>query len=274
MRALFSNTYLLPLLLFCMFLNLRSQTVTDNELDKKYTPNSTSIFNKFTKKSNGTYSSSSPEVTFSNCIKFNPLLFLRQKIGIFYERKITGGLSVVGGIGKAFGPDAIQNFAYEINVSGLNSPPGNLSPSQIIGFSNYFSSGVLLSGSIKIYFSGNAFEESCVEFNYRRETMNYLLDPLKSKPYIIDGENLAKFKMSQFSFGYCFSGVTGKNNNIINEFYFNFGMKLFTFTEFETYRNTLAGSTTTESFIRTSGLNGSFKLVPSLNVGYSFGFGF
>ena len=108
--------------------DVNGQTAPVNELDPKYTPNSTSPFSRQRNK-RGQYEET--EVTIKNAIKFCPTMLIRQKAAFFYERKIIEGFSINVGIGKAFGPDFIQNN-YFTSYKAQNPSTTRITPTELL----------------------------------------------------------------------------------------------------------------------------------------------
>lgn len=262
----------ISLLLFLSFISVcTGQTeLPKNELDNKYTPNASSMFNNLVKKS---YDQNSyTEVEFKNAVKYFPIALARQKVFFTYERALYKGLVVSGGLGKAFGRDVFQNAFLTSSLSGFNEIT-YMSPDDALTNATYLNSRPFIQLGGKIYFSGNAYEEMFMEINYRRERINYLLSPMIGSNRI-EGENDLAFKMNAFSLGFGYTGVSGEKNNIVHEIYFNFGFKTFKFTQYDlvgiqnpvTLKNELIYRKVADSFI-------SARIVPTINIGYCFGFG-
>lgn len=234
----------------------------NNDLDQKYTPNTNSVFNTAFTKGSG-----SSGVDIRNSLKFCPTFVIRQKLVFFYERSLGKGLALHFGAGKAFGTDIVQNAGFLLTTF---EAPRTLSPNDIITYSDYTSSSMMISVGPKLYFSGDNFDGSYIELYYRRERMNYTLkDRVHGFP--IEGGYEAVFKMNAFGFGYGFHSVTGAHDNITHDFFMQFGMKLFQFSEFT---EETSSSSISSTYYSKSNLLVPVRMVPAINVGYSFGFGF
>jgi hypothetical protein len=247
---------------------LFSQYDQDRDPDKKYTPNKNSIFNNLLTKNTEPGSSGTTEIR--NVIKFCPTLLLRQKVALFYERDIASAFSINFGIGKAFGNDYLQ-YLYLSAFSDFNTG-STLAAGQVMDNSEYTGSKPMLHVGFKIFFSGTTFEDGYVEFNYRRETMDYTLNS-NVGGYRVEKGNLASFKMNAFSFGFGYMDVSGVRNNITHEFFMNFGIKNFSFTSFVAYDKLNTWGQTERVYERTH-LESQARILPSFNMGYIFGFGF
>ncbi len=245
-------------------------SITESELDKKYTPNESSVFNNLRAKNNGP-ADRVTEVTFRNNIKFCPTILLRQKLFLNYEIKAYDGIAFALGFGKSFGNDYFQSLNIATQSFNSNSDLV-LNPDEILLNSTFASSDFLLHGGVKIYYSGKAFDGGYMEFNYRREKIDYTLFP-NINGIKIDGDNLAEFKMRAYTFGYGYSWISGNNGKVSQDFFINIGIKLFNYSKFERIE-TNTGSLSSSYAYTASGETANFKIIPSVNIGYSFGFGF
>jgi hypothetical protein len=256
---------------FLLSLNCLSQTVvTDSEMDKKYAPNENSIFNT-TRKKGADGKSYVPEIIIKNSVKFCPTMLVRQKALFVYERKIKDGFSASFGLGKAFGDDLFQSIGPVLSTYTVLA--NELRYDDLLENSTYFGSRPMLYTGLKIYFSGNAFEGGFLEFTYRREAMDYAVSSIKSINF--EGTNIATFKTNAFTFGFGFSGVSGKKDNITHEFFMNVGLKSINYSRFEkTYIGNTVNTTPNDFVYRLGEGNLNYRIVPSMNMGYMFGFGF
>lgn len=258
--------FLIPLL--AGFFVVHSQAPENgNELDRQYAPNPSSIFNNTQKKSYESYDNST---SIKNVIKFSPTLLLRQRAALFYEREMFRGVSANIGIGKPFGNDIFQNAFF--SLGSVFNYSSSLSPGDVVGNGTYWGSYPSLSLGLKVYFLGETFDETYMEFNYRWERVDYLLDASVGGTRV-DGENDVAFKMNGFNMGFGYTGLTGSNKNFTHEIYCNFGFKLFKYTTFDRV-NVKSVTGGTETVYRKTGDESSGRILPSLNMGYIFGFGF
>lgn len=245
---------------------MQSQMV-DTELDKKYTPNENSPFNLAQIKRDGGITE--PEITFANSLKYCPTMLIRRKLYFSYERRLFKPLTLTIGAGKAFGGDFIQG-TY-LGAEGLLGGSSNnvVDLSTLYVYSNYYDSGFLLSAGLRLYFSGIAFDEGFVEFFYRHETLDYLLENNVSG-YPVIGDNRLEYNMNSFSLGYGYQFTSGKKNKFTHEFALNTGYKFFTYTQFD--KISTSGSSPYK-IVRSNNVI-SAKLFPTINLSYSLGFGF
>jgi hypothetical protein len=258
---------IIPALLFSISLPLLAQVESDADRDRKYTPNQSSVFNELGKKKGP--SSTGTEIDIKNSIQFCPTILARQKVLFIYERALGDIVSMNFGLGKAFGNDFMQS-TYFSAFSDFDSD-NYLDPGTILLNADYAGSSMLLQVGLKVYFSGSSFDGSFMEFQYRRERLDYKLNPTVYGNRIENG-NTAEFKMNAFSFGYGYKETTGINQNFTHEFFFNAGIKNFSFTKFnEIIRS---NSSNNETVYQRSPLEADARILPSINIGYIFGFGF
>lgn len=243
----------------------------DNELDKKYTPPQSSLFNNLNIKNN--QSSSGSDVLIKNAIKFCPTLLFRQKVGFFFEREITNGFSINAGLGKAFGEDIFEK-AF-LSFSSDESENKQLSAGDLLSSAQYDNSSPFISVGFRLYYSGKSFDGGFVEFNYRNDRVDYLLNPTTIDDYNIEGSTKASFKISAFSFGFGHTFVGGQKNNITHELFMNFGIKIIKFPEYERVDNFVSPITgNSETVYQRTTAEITARILPSINLGYVFGFGF
>jgi hypothetical protein len=236
--------------------------VTEPELDKKYTPNESSIFNTLLKRNE---SSSSPEITFYNSLRFCPTMLIRQRIGILYERKIFDGLSLGIGAAKIFGNDVFENA--NLALQGLDEQKV-LDPNTMFANSVFSPVRPLLMGSLRLYFGSNAFDGSYIELTYKNQKLDYALNSTINT-YKVDSDNVVHMNMNGYTFGYGYSWTGGKKNKITHDFFFNVGIKLVNYTRFE-----LVNVNSFVSMYKRTNEEVTMRILPSVNIGYSFGFGF
>lgn len=242
----------------------------DNELDKKYTPPQSSLFNNLNIKNN--QSSSGSDVLIKNVIKFCPTLLFRQKFVFFYEREVAKGFSINAGLGKAFGEDPFEK-AF-LSLSSNDSKNKQLSAFDLLGSAKFDNSSLFISVGFRLYYSGKSFDGGFVDFNYRNERVDYLLNPTISG-YRVEGSTKASFKISAFSFGFGHTFVGGQKNNITHELFMNFGIKIIKFPEYERVDNIVSPITGySETVYQRTTAEITARILPSINLGYVFGFGF
>lgn len=246
-----------------------SQVTPLNDLDKKYQPSENSIFNKSKRKSE---ISRTGLIELNNCIKFSPTAILSRKILFLYERQIVDGFTFNLGVGKAFDADRVSRILF----SEFTDRSGEMImyPASVITNSEYDESSVLLQGGLRFYYSGQTYDEGYIEINFRQETMNYILNS-KVDGYKVEGSRVVKMVMKMYNFGYGYTLVAGKNNNFIHDFFLNFGINYCKYTRFSLVEsNTPFNNGYYDMVYRGTTSFPVVRLLPFINVGYAFGFGF
>jgi len=252
---------------FLFFINLGVYLGQNtDELDIKYTPSKSSIFNNLNKKN---ISSASDEVDLNYIVKFNVTSLFRRKVMFDIEGKVVDGLVIRVGFGKAFGKDIIESVGYSLQSSF--DVDKTASPEEIVSASIFNSSSPKLAVGLKYFFSGVAFDGFYTEINYYRETVNYTVANIAG--FKIIGSNNAYFKTNGFFLNLGGVITSGKNNNIIQEFSFGVGLKSVNATMFKEVETININGNPEKAYYKT-GSEISFKISPSINLTYSFGFGF
>lgn len=245
-----------------------NQIAHDNEQDKKYTPNTNSIFNKLNKRQD---QSSSSEINIKNTIKFCPTMLIRQKVMFYYERDLGQGFTLNLGIGKSFGDDVLQKTFLEIR--SLASDANTLSAYDMLSNSSFNKSSPFYHFGARYYFSGISYDGGFIDLAYRYENIQYLLSPIINSNAVF-GSNDASFRMNAFSFGYGFTALTGQKNNVSHEFYINFGIKYFRYTQYDMVQYQSPYSSSSQQIYQWSPLEQKIRILPAMNIGYCIGFGF
>jgi hypothetical protein len=236
------------------------QGSSGSEMDNKYTPNQSSIFNNLYRKNSDLTSGYA-----ANYIKFYPLALLRQKVLLSYQRSVVNGLAVELGLGKAFGTDIFQvgNLALFHDLF-----ENSLSPGQIFSNSKYSSSTPFLMLAAKMYYSGKAPDDGYIEVSIRREKLSYLLNNTVDG-WPVFGSQVASFKMTALTVGIGYTTGTGDTKRITHDFFVNVGIKFFSYSRFEQ----VADANNQITYVKSSS-DASARVMPAINMGYSLGFGF
>jgi hypothetical protein len=245
------------------------QISQDSELDKKYTPNENSIFNNLRKKnSNSTFSSEVCD--FENAVYFTPSMLLRKKVYFCYERKMSDFFMFGAGLGKAFDSDFLQELGGFFSSTNDFYSNDVLNAYDIYKNSTYTSSSPLLQLDIR-YYPEKVFEEAFAELSYRFETMRYMLnDAIVLTPASSSREVI--FTMQSLTIGYGYAWLAGKNKKMVNKFFMNAGVKYIKYPRFDntnqrTYNYLGDVYERNETEFKTN-------IFLTINIGYSFGFGF
>jgi hypothetical protein len=248
-----------------LFSNPFACQVSYQEMDTKYTPNATTVCNNLLKKNNS--STGTGDQAFKNNIQFCVTALMRQKLLFLYDFDLGKGFTISAGVGKAFGKDVFQNGYLSFNRSSLDTKV--LDPGNIFLYSTYSGSSPLLQAGLKLYFDGSSFDGGYVNVLYRHEVLNYTLNTEVGTFPVNDPDNSVSFKMNAFSFGFGFTSLTGNKDNLTHDFFINIGIKYFSYTTFEQFSN--------PGFIpeyRRQPFDSKAKIMPAVNIGYNFGFGF
>jgi hypothetical protein len=162
--------------------------VPGNELDKMYTPDKNSIFNRG-EGSNASKSEDSPDIEFKNSIKFNVALLIRNTAAFFYERALSDVISIQVGLGNCYDKDPILTFSSASEMN-LTEPNSTIRLYTIMDLGNVTSSGMFGSFSLKFYFS-NYYNSNTVldggyfELGLRRSNLSLTI-PSTPPPYSVD----------------------------------------------------------------------------------------
>lgn len=259
----------ISVIIILLFFSGKAQT---HDLDKQYTPGSNSIFNSDPNSKNNNRSGITQV---KNMIKFSPTMLFREKAVLFYEREIIKGITVIGGIGKAFGDDVFQKSYLEL-FSSTQPGSNSLSPDEILSNSKYYGSSPYLFVGMRAYFSEHTFDESYIELSYSHEKMSYSIndDYIRDINYVsAANDNYVTFKMQAFSFGYGYSTLAGPKSNLSHTLHLNFGVKFLYFDEISAYTFSSVTNGQVPGYQKT-GSTLQTKIVPSVSLGYTFGFGF
>lgn len=215
------------ILLFFAFNSAFSQ---ENELDKKYTPPTSSIFNNLSKKNTTSSSYSSSEITAKNSAGFIMTALFRQKVVFNYQRELYKGLTLNTCLGKAFGKDVIQALGFEISATDIS--PNSFSSTQLIRAGTVDETSLYFTGGIKYYYSGKSFEDGYLDFNFIHERFQYIL-PANVAGYEVRGIRKAEFIMNGFNAGLGQVFAIGRNNNVFHDIYIGAGVNFFKYSKFD-----------------------------------------
>lgn len=238
---------------------------SQNDLDKQYTPPTSSIFNSAPKKG---------EITAKNAFKIMPTMAIRQKIVGYYEREITKPITLIAGIGKAFGDDVFQK-AFLTVFTGWDNPDEKIFAEEILSNSKYTESTPLLMIGLRSYFGKRIFDGGYLDITYRNETMTYKFNDiyLKDKNYT-SGIKTVDFKMHHIALGFGHSSKFGPNDKMVQEVFIQIGLKLITYNEIVKREIPPPGNNGVTINYERSGSYITENIVPAINIGYAIGFGF
>jgi len=250
----------------CFIGSIKAQ---DSNRDVKYTPPSNSIFNYDSKASEpGSVDDR------KNAVKFIATMVARQHIAAFYEREIVKGVTATAGVGIAFGEDHFQKAFLEV-FSGLSFEEGKIFADEILENSQYESSSPLLMIGGRVFFGGKSFEGNYFELSYRNQRNTYVLEDqyVLSQRYV-SSSKAVDFKMHAFSMGIGMPGIFGKNKHFTHDLFFCMGMKIISYDEIIEKEVMMTTSISPVQILEKSGGRMTAKIVPSISIGYAFGFAF
>jgi hypothetical protein len=246
-----------------------------NDLDKLYTPDKNS-----SNPSNGSSSSNNGASGKSNLVKFNFALLARSTFALFYERKITDGFSVQGGLGYCYGKDKAQFVMSEGDYIYFSDNKSSLNLGDII-YNGTYRNGAnpFLSASFRFAYNGlysgwygNEDRNSYIELGMRYYSHHYDYRNSKNSYEIINGgTNLSVRNLCYMvTWGYQFETDTKLVTS--HEFYTGAGLRRSKYNMF-TSTQTQGSSYQTIITHNKSSLK-EVAISPIFTVGYVLGFGF
>jgi hypothetical protein len=260
--------WVLYILIPLLFTTLRAQT---NELDNQFSPPPKSVFDINPLHMSG---NSNDGADRKNFIKLMPTMLARQRVVALFEREVFSNFSAYIGLGKAFGDDVFQKAFLQL-FSSFGFDNKRLYPDEILTNSKFNKSSPLLMLGVRTYFGETTFRDGFFDFNYRYEKVGYMLEEdFISRNNYISSDKIINFRMHAINLGYGYSTVLGDKNNFSSEFFFSVGMKYFMFDEIRIAERTLPGYIGTQTYTEKSGKFSIARIIPSINIGYCFGFGF
>ncbi len=251
---------------FFVFMSGFSQ---ENELDKKYTPPTNSIFNNLFKK-NTNSSNSNSEITAKNSVGFIMTALLRQKVVFNYQRELYKGLTLSTSLGKAFGKDIIQSVGFQISETDFS--PNNLTSTQLMSAASFDESSLYFNGGIRYYYSGKSFEDGYLDLNFSHERFQYVLTK-NVGGYEVRGSGKAEFIMNGFSAGLGQVFAIGTNNNVFHDIYIGAGVNFFKYSKFEKVDQQNTSGYSQQPYYNSTSAYLNAKLF-SLYLRYTLSFGF
>ncbi|MDP2385864.1 MAG: hypothetical protein Q8M29_05815 [Bacteroidota bacterium] len=249
-----------------------------NELDKQYTPdkNSSSVSNGSS--SGGTWAGK------SNFVKFNFALLARSTFAVFYERKITDGISLQGGLGYCYNKDKAQILFSDGESIYLSDNKSSIQLSEIM-YKGTFKHGAnpFLSASVRFSYNGlysgwggymNEDRNSYIELGMRYYSHHYNLTSLNNNDYekVSGGSNLG-IRNTCYMITWGYQIETDSKLVTSHEFYTGFGIRRSNYNEFisSQTQDPITSATIithTKSSVRETAVS------PIVTIGYVLGFGF
>ena len=273
--------------LFCgslVFSQTQESVGLPNDLDGKYTPDKTSLFNSSTDAYN-TGSRNSDEVRIKNVISFDISNLVRSSATVYYERALHKILSVQVGIGSLFAKDQVQQTFIPVGLAVFSEQNGNntytnssaTSLTDILKNSSYRSPGIFLAGGIKLYVSGTAPKGIYFQVGTTYAVSNLLFNSANFTGYngitVQGSPNISVRNLNfNFTWGYQFVFGVGKVK-FVNTVYAGVGLKRITYTGVAEYNGVYNYSTgiTSPSYYQIG--SDQSVIVPSMILGFSLGVG-
>ena len=103
--------------------------------------------------------------------------------------------------------------------------------------------------------------------------MNYRLRE-ELMDYPVEGSMISNFTMTNFNFGFGVTSLSGVNDKMTHDFFILFGIKNFNFTRYDLIDNVSVSGNYDDRLYRHGSGALQAKILPSVQMGYTFGFGF
>ena len=150
--------YFLPLFfLLCNFMFAQLKPGPPNELDNKYSPGQSSIFNGSDANISNNNSNNTPPgaIEIKNLVKCNLALIPRNIFALSYERFFTDQISVEGSLGIAYNKDIIFGIMGTVlDFTTVNNNSTKLPLTKMYNDGKKSSSGLYTGAAVKFHFSG------------------------------------------------------------------------------------------------------------------------
>jgi hypothetical protein len=274
----------------------QTDSLKKSKLDDQYEPNGNSVFNSNTIR--GSKSGGRVSVPLKSAVKVTPFQLIRGNLLAEGELAIGSSYSFLFGAGYQFMPDLmLENFnasgpfGYDLAFGFKN--PDYLNLDELLKGAEFLSGGAVIKLGMRTYVSsfpkvflsryygqnfsvdGRAINDWYQNLSVTYNAMSYQLDTTQLfNGAKIEGASVIQVKsfflMGGFGFCYARSGHV----KTIHDFYFNFGLRYVRFTGFERVQYSLPLQLPPQYAYKSSGEQRNKILVPSIHVGYAFGFGF
>ncbi len=294
----FFSFSLVALLVCSMKLSLAQEDLGQaNELDKMYVPDKNSIFNSDAKTNSSGNDDSSP-IDIKNNISFNPTLLSRSVLALFYERFFGDQYSIKGGLGVCYEIDKIQSIAYDVGFAGefFSEPTSTVSITRIMQEGIFQAPRLYSSISVRVhwdsffggswnpYFEINAQQSfytlkmNASSINYNEIYSNYNYGNSNNTSGLIGNRTDVSIRNTSINLIYGTQFVTSGKIKTTHDFFIGIGGKKTSYNQFQTGLKTISDPTKTRQDltiqVEESKYGRESVLIPSVLLGYSFGFGF
>jgi hypothetical protein len=260
-----------------------------NELDKMFVPDKNSIF--YSGPGAASSGNSSSPIEIKNTITFNPTLLIRRSVGLFYEHWFSEKFSVKGGLGFCYNVDRIQAITYSMGIAQQAFSPAR---SSTVSIAKIMEDGVFegprLYSSVSLRLHWDSFFggdwNPFLEANSQQHS-NTLKMPSENVNYynyydhsglIIVNEPVVHVRTFSLNLIYGSQFVTSGKVKTTHEFFFGMGLKNASYEVFRSSSQTLKDPELIGDPIKIQVQEKTLEreniLIPSLLMGYVFGFGF
>ncbi len=207
----------------------------------------------------------------NNLIKLSPSALLRQRVILFYDRKVWDKLFVSFSLGYIFGRDNFE-LSYVELFKSYTDYAETLNPGTLIKGAKFLYALPSTSVGFKYFFNDwSANRNTFFQIDYRFEGVNYTLN--KS---ILDRNNISEEQKNfNFIFHHASVGIGhlsffGKRKNLFNEIGLSVGYKWLKYDEYKMSHDPTMSLTAyhkTHKKLATS-------VFPTIHIRYSIGLGF
>ena len=254
-----------------------------NEQDKIYTPDKNSIFY------NGGNNSSDRTIDESeihNAVKFNPGLLVRSVAAVFYERNITNGITVQGGLGSCYNMDKLMAVGVDADL-GLSNTKSTLPLSEIITTGRFVSGGNLFTAASVRFFYENyytsyeSFNSGYFEIGLKFYSNNIRVDDntsayyLNNNNYNLTTGGLVTIRNAVYQITYGYELYTRGKVKTTHDFYIGLGVRNTSYNLFkleDMYLTNQQGQSQLVA-VNVKSTQRESTVLPAFMLGYVFGFG-
>lgn len=274
----------------------QNDSVPSNKLDDQYQPAGKSVFNNESAK--GNLFSGRVSVPLKGALKIVPFQLFRGNVLAESEIALGNSYTFMFGFGyQVMADKMLENFSssgpfgYDMAFGFKN--PDFLNPDELLKNATFLKGGpvvklglrIYLSSFSKVFFSryyghnfivdGRAINHWYQNLSVTYGSFAYQLDTA-ARYSGLKIENANSFQVKSFfllgGFGYSYA-LNGRIKTI-HDFYFNFGIRYLRFSSFEKVQTSPPLQTPPNIVYLSTGELRNRLLIPSIHVGYSFGFGF
>lgn len=274
----------------------QTDSLQKSKLDEQYEPAGNSVFNS--KNIRGGRSGGRLSLPLAGAVKVTPFQLVRGNLLTEGEIAIGNSYSFLFGAGYQFMPDLmLENFSasgpfgYDLAFGFKN--PDYLNLDELLKGAEFLKGGAVIKLGMRIYVSsfskvffsryygqnftvdGRAINDWYQNLSITYNSMSYQLDTTQSfSGAKIEGANTIQVKSFFLMGGFGFSYARSGHVKTVHDLYFNFGLRYVRFTGFDRIQTTHPLQVPPQYAYKLSGELRNKILLPSIHVGYAFGFGF